>query len=234
MTQVLEPIVYVFFDLDGTLTDPREGIVRGLKYALAELGHSNPTDTELERYIGPPLQDSFVSLLNSSEADLIRQAVSLYRRHFSSEGMFANAVYPGIENALAELQEQGLVLYVVTSKPTVFAKQILAHLSLSRFFHNTYGSKLDGTRSSKEELIASVLAEESVPAGSTIMVGDREHDVRGAILNGVTPVGVLWGYGSRQELRGAGASLLCESPESLVEVLSSNLALERMRLTQHR
>jgi phosphoglycolate phosphatase len=232
--KAVESIVYILFDLDGTLTDPREGIVQSLKYALQALGYPSPSDKQFEGYIGPPLQESFAALLPSSDAEQIGRAVSLYRRRFTAVGMFENAVYPGIENALATLQEQSVSLYVVTSKPTVFAKQILDHFGLSRSFQNTYGSELDGTRSNKEELIAYVLAAESISAGSTVMVGDREHDVRGAITNGVTPLGVLWGYGSRQELTGAGAVLLCERPESLVEVLSSNPPLERTLLTRHR
>jgi phosphoglycolate phosphatase len=225
--------VYVFFDLDGTLTDPREGIVRCLKHALQGLGVPSPTDKDLEQYIGPPLHANFASLLNSTDAELIGQAVALYRRRFAATGMYENAVYPGIENALLMLQAHDVLLYVVTSKPTVFAKQILAHFGLSRFFQNIYGSELDGTRSDKQELIAHVLAEESIAARNTVMVGDRKHDVRGAITNGVLPLGVLWGYGSRQELAQAGASFLCESPGTLVEILSSNLPFERALRTQH-
>ena len=214
--------MYIFFDLEGTLTDPRVGIVRCLKYALQELGAPSPTDRELEQYIGPPLPASFAALLNSTDATLIGQAVTLYRQRFAAKGMFANTVYPGIEKVLLRLQAHDVLLYVATSKPTVFAEQILTHCGLRRFFQNIYGSELDGTRSDKKELIAHVLAEERIVASSAVMVGDREHDIKGALLNGVRPVGVLWGYGSRQELTRAGASLLCEGPEALAEILSSN------------
>ncbi len=217
----------IFFDLDGTLTNPREGIIRCLKYALDALGYPSPLDEQLERYIGPPLQASFASLLNSSDAHLIGRAVALYRQRFASAGMFENTVYPGIENALTALQAHNVPLYVTTSKPTVFAVQILEHFGLKRFFHHIYGSELDGTRSEKGELLAHVLAAESVPVSRAVMVGDREDDIKGALTNGVMPVGALWGYGSRQELTRAGATLLCESPEALVEVLSSKLTPER-------
>jgi len=217
----------IFFDLDGTLTDPRDGIIRCLKYALHALEYPSPLDEQLDRYIGPPLQESFASLLNSSDVQLIGRAVALYRQRFASTGMFENAVYPGIESALAALRAHNVQLYVTTSKPMVFAVPILERFGLQRFFHRIYGSELDGTRSDKGHLIAHVLAEESIPASNAVMVGDREHDVTGALTNGVMPLGVLWGYGSRQELTRAGASLLCESPEALVEVLSSNLLLER-------
>jgi len=211
----------LFFDLDGTLTDPRIGIVRCFQYALRELGCPSPSDGQLVQYIGPPLRESFALILKSTDDELIGKAVSLYRRRFSSTGMFENTVYPGIPNALAELRSYNVLLYVVTSKPTVFSTQILTHFGLRRFFQNTYGSELDGRRSRKEELIAHVLAEESIQASKAVMVGDREHDIAGALANGVIPVGILWGYGSQQELTGAGTLLLCDSPDSLIELLSS-------------
>jgi phosphoglycolate phosphatase len=219
----------LFFDLDGTLTDPREGIVRCLRYALQSLGRPSPSDQQLVSYIGPPLQESFASLLASNDTTLIRQAVSLYRERFAAVGMFENVVYAGIENVLSELQKHRVLLYVVTAKPTVFAKEILNHFGLSRFFQNIYGSELDGTRSHKADLLAHVLAEEPLATNTTIMVGDRKHDVRGAITNGITPLGVLWGYGSRQELTEAGAYLLCEHPGSLMDVLFSHPPFKRTR-----
>ena len=213
----------LFFDLDGTLTNPREGIVRCLTYALDALGYPSPLDGQLERYIGTPLRACFASLTNSSDVQLIERAVELYRQRFASEGMFENTVYPGIENALATFRSYNVQLYVTSSKPTVFAVQILEHFGLQRFFEQIYGSELDGTRTDKGELVAHVLAEESISASNAVMIGDREHDVKGALTNAVMPVGVLWGYGSRDELTRAGATLLCERPEALVELLSSNL-----------
>src|SRR3989442_12866504 len=136
MTKPKEPAVYVFFDLDGTLTDPHEGIVRCLKYALQELRAPSPTDRELEQYIGPPLHASFAALLNSKDAELIGQAVAVYRRRFAAKGLYENVVYPGVEKALLMLQAHDVLLYVVTSKPTVFAKQILTHFALNRVFQN--------------------------------------------------------------------------------------------------
>jgi phosphoglycolate phosphatase len=203
---------------------------------LDALGHPSPSDEQLERYIGPPLRASFALLLNTNDVQLIERAVELYRQRFASEGMFENSVYPGIENALATLRMYDVQLYVTTSKPTVFATQILEHFGLERYFKQIYGSELDGTRTDKGELVAHVLAEESISASNAVhvlaeesisasnavMIGDREHDVKGALANGVTPVGVLWGYGTRQELTAAGAILLAENPESLVKVLKSS------------
>jgi phosphoglycolate phosphatase len=213
--------MYIFFDLDGTLCDPREGIIRCLKYALDRLGYPAPQDNDLERYIGPPLYESFGTLLQSSDAQLISRAVELYRQRFASQGIFENTVYDGMGDALDALRRKDFRLYVVTSKPSVFATPILEHVGLRKYFDRVYGSELDGTRADKSALIAHVLAEERLPAANAIMVGDREHDVRGALANGVTPVGALWGYGSREELQRAGASLLYESPGALSALVSS-------------
>jgi phosphoglycolate phosphatase len=207
--------ISIFFDLDGTLCDPHDGIVRCLQYALEQLGHATPPGEELARYIGPPLHDSFATLLNSSDAQLVKRAVELYRERFASKGMFENTLYAGIPDALRKLKTQHFQLHVVTSKPTAFARQIIGHFGLERFFHNIYGSELDGTRADKGQLIAHVLEQEQIHPPEAVMVGDREHDIRGAIANAVHPIGVLWGYGSREELTQAGASLLCDTPDSL-------------------
>lgn len=211
----MESRASIFFDLDGTLCDPREGIVRCLQYALEQLGHATPPDDELVCYIGPPLYDSFATLLNSSDTQLVKRAVELYRERFVSKGMFENTLYAGIPDALRKLKIQHFQLHVVTSKPSIFARQIIAHFGLERFFHNIYGSELDGTRADKRQLIAHVLEQELIHPPEAVMVGDREDDIKGAIANGVRPVGVLWGYGSREELTEAGASVLYETPESL-------------------
>jgi phosphoglycolate phosphatase len=211
----LESITSIFFDLDGTLCDPREGIVRCLQHALRELGHTPPPDDQLLGYIGPPLHDSFATLLNSGDTDLAKQAVELYPERFASTGIFENTLYAGILEALEKLKSQHRELHVATSKPTTFAGQIVDHLGLRGFFQNIYGSELDGTRADKRELIAHILEKEQIHPRDAVMVGDREHDIKGAIANGVRPVGVLWGYGSREELTEAGASVLCETPESL-------------------
>lgn len=217
----------VLLDLDGTLTDPREGIVGCIKYALNELAHGCPGDSELSRYIGPPLQETFSVLLRSTDPARINTAVALYRARFAVTGMFENSVYPGITEALSDLQELGAVLYVATSKPQAYAVKIVEHFGLREFFRAVYGSELDGTRSSKADLIAHILKTESLSPASTCMVGDRLHDVVGAKANSVFPVGVLWGYGSRDELVSAGAAALCESPATLHPVLRYYSALQQ-------
>jgi phosphoglycolate phosphatase len=209
----------VFFDLDGTLCDPRDGIVRCLRYAFERLGYPGPPDDHLERYIGPPLQETFATLLETKNHEVIERAVALYRQRFISHGMYENTVYPGIAETLALLRSESHRLYVVTSKPSVFAEKILVHFGLQRFFQNVYGSELDGRRSDKGDLIAHVLREEKISPSDAVMVGDREHDIEGALANGVFPIGALWGYGTREKLAEANAALLCESPKALANWL---------------
>lgn len=209
----------ILFDLDGTLCDPREGIVHCLQYALGELGIAEPAEDQLVRYIGPPLHESFAALLGATDVELIQRAVGLYRKRFTSKGMFENKLYPGITDALAALKAAHDRLLVVTSKPTIFARQIIAHFGLGEFFQNVYGSELNGTRANKRELISHVLQQETIVSAKAVMIGDREHDIKGATANRVRAVGVLWGYGSREELTRAGASVLCGTPESLPNYL---------------
>lgn len=205
----------VLLDLDGTLTDPKEGIVGCIRHALTGLEHLCPSDADLVRYIGPPLQDTFGQLMGTDDPVRIDAAIALYRERFTGTGMFENTVFHGIPEALAALKESGATLYVATSKPRVYAARIIEHFGLSGFFRAVYGSELDGTRTNKAHLIAHILEVETLSPGMTCMVGDRLHDVAGARANGVFPVGVLWGYGSREELVSAGAAVLFESPAML-------------------
>jgi phosphoglycolate phosphatase len=210
----------VLFDLDGTLIDPREGILECLKYMLDSLGHPIPTDEILVRYIGPPLQENVLELLGSENRDRLAKGIALYRNRFSSQGVYEAHVYPGIHDVLSELRYRKWNLFVATTKPYVFATRILDHFHLSKFFSGVYGSELDGTRADKVELIAHLIKEESIQRANTYMIGDRAQDVLGALKNGVTPIGSLWGYGSRDELVNAGATLLCDKPSKLLEILS--------------
>jgi phosphoglycolate phosphatase len=147
--------------------------------------------------------------------------MALYRERFSATGLFENRIYAGIPEALKILKKTGATLIVATSKPTIFAERIVEHFGLGGDIHAVFGSELDGTRSGKAELIAHVLKTRSISPAKTFMVGDREHDMRGAKANGVSAVGALWGYGSRQELLDAGAMALCEEPRELLATLSS-------------
>jgi phosphoglycolate phosphatase len=217
----------VLIDLDGTLTDPRVGMVESIKYAMSRLGLPCPSDRQLERYIGPPLQDTFAVLLNSKVPENIESAIELYRERYSVTGLFENTVYPDIPMALSALKEMGVSLFVATSKPKVFAERIVERFGLGEFFKAIHGSELDGTRIRKGDVIAHTLTVEKLSSESTIMVGDRLHDITGARENGLFSIGVLWGFGSREELVEAGASVLCEEPKSLARVFSSNYAPQR-------
>ena len=208
----------IFFDLDGTLTDPKPGITRSIQYALDKLGQPTiPTEDELTWCIGPPLRASFVKLLGEASADL---AVSLYRERFSDIGLYENSVYPGVVDVLTALRQSGHRLFVATSKAHVFADRIIDHFDLREHFERVFGAELDGTRADKSDLLAYALKTAAVESSHAIMIGDRSHDMIGARNNGIRGIGVLYGYGSEQELTAAGASQLCATPKAVLDCLS--------------
>jgi phosphoglycolate phosphatase len=205
----------IYFDLDGTLTDPKPGITRSIQYALQKLDHPTmPTEDELTWCIGPPLRASFVRLLGAeTSADL---AVSYYRERFSDVGLYENGVYDGIGDVLTALCASGHRLFVATSKPHVFAERIIDHFGLRDHFERVFGSELDGTRVDKSHLLEYALKEVSVDPAKTLMIGDRSHDMVGAKNNGMKGIGVLYGYGSRDELLEAGAHHVCATPGAIL------------------
>ncbi len=205
----------IFFDLDGTLTDPKPGITRSIQYALQKLDLPVPTQDELTWSIGPPLRDSFVKLLGGdSQADL---AVSLYRERFGDVGLYENAVYPDIEHILTALKASHGRLFVATSKARVFAERIIEHFGLGGYFEQVFGAELDGTRVHKGDLLAYALDNSNVDPSRALMIGDRSHDIIGAKNNGMDALGVLYGYGSRQELIEAGARHVCATPRAVLD-----------------
>lgn len=204
----------ILFDLDGTLTDPKVGITKSVAYALSQVGiEVNDLDT-LCPFIGPPLKDSFMNFYGFDEPTAM-QAISEYRVYFVKQGMLENEVYEGIECLLEMLQKQGKTLLVATSKPAVYAKQILEHFGLASYFTEIYGSELDGTRSKKAEVIRYALEKQKLDAQHCVMVGDRSHDIIGAKENQMESIGVLYGYGNRQELEDAQASIIVETIDAL-------------------
>ena len=202
---------YVYIDLDGTLTDPFEGISNCIGYALERLGQARPGDDELRRFIGPPLLETFEELLGRERAP---RALGYYRERFGDIGWRENAVYPGIHDALRTMTDAGHCCFVATTKPHVFARRIVEHFELAAYFTEVYGSELDGTRTDKTELLRVAQRGRSA-AKESVMIGDRYHDVVGARNNGVRAIGVTWGFGTADELRGAGADCLAASPEQL-------------------
>jgi phosphoglycolate phosphatase len=213
--------VHVLFDLDGTLTDPGPGITGCIQHALASLGLRPPAASDLRHCIGPPLRESLAALLGPDGGTRVEEALRLYRARYAAEGLFENQVYPGIEAALAALSRQGHRLWVATSKPQVYALQIVEHFGLAPYFAGVHGSELGGAHADKGDLIAHILRTEGIAPEGAWMVGDRRHDVAGARRNRVSAVGVLWGYGSEEELRAAGAARIVTRPAELCALLGA-------------
>lgn len=208
------------FDLDGTLTDPGMGITNSVAYALAQYGIQTEDRTVLYPFIGPPLRESFMKFYGFSE-EKAEEAVWKYREYFSDKGLFENEVYPGIKEMLGGLKNAGARLFVATSKPTGYAKQILDHFELSEYFEDIQGSTMDGSREKKADVIAYLLNVNHIQEKEeVIMVGDRRQDIDGAKENGLDSCGVLYGYGSRDELEEAQADYIVENVEELGKILA--------------
>lgn len=208
----MTPARTLLFDLDGTLTDNYAGIAASIRHALARLAAPEPTEAALRTCVGPPLRDSFARLLSTADAAVVEQAVAHYRERFSDVGWKENVAYPGIAEALAALAGRGIAMYVCTAKPATFARRIVEHFGFAPYFRGVYGADFAGNFDDKATLMAHLLATERIPPAMSIMIGDRHHDIRAARTNGVGAVGVLWGYGSRDELADADA-LLAAPPE---------------------
>jgi len=205
----------IYFDLDGTLTDPKTGITRSIQYALERLGQPVPTEDQLAWCIGPPLLASLKQLVGNDA--LAREALVLYRERFSEIGLFENEIVPGIEETLSTLAASRRRMFIATSKPAVYAERIVTHFGLGPYFERVFGSELDGTRTDKTDLLRFALQTAQVDPRQSIMIGDRGHDMIGARNNGMTAIGVLYGYGSKDELVDAGAHRICETHRELID-----------------
>lgn len=208
----------ILMDLDGTITDPKEGITRSVRIALRRFGIEEQDSKRLEAFIGPPLLESFQVFYGMDQEQACR-ALTAYREYFADRGIFENRVYDGMERMLARWTAAGFTLMVATSKPTVFARRILDHFGLARYFSFVGGSELDGARTAKGDVIRYVLEHEGVNPAAAVMVGDRKHDILGARQAGIASVGVLYGYGSREELEQAGAGRIAATVEELSDLL---------------
>lgn len=210
---------YVLFDLDGTLTDSQEGIMNSIVYALDHYGITVEDRSSLRPFLGPPLVDSMMKYYGFDREQAL-EAVEKYREYFNVKGLFENKVYPGIGALLRQLKERGFLLLVATSKPEEFSRIILEHFGLADCFAFIGGATMDDSRVRKGDVIRYVLESNRIADPSTaIMVGDRENDILGAKENGLESIGVLYGYGDRQELLQAGADYLAESVEAIAELL---------------
>lgn len=208
---------YLFFDLDGTLTDPAQGITNSFIHAYKEFGMEVPSYEQLCSYIGPPLRYTFEKSFGFS-GEKINEGVKKYREYYKDKGLFENSVYPGIHEMVAALKKAGVHLTVATSKPEVYSVQIMEKFGLAQYFDFICGSNLDETRSKKAEVIRYALEKNgNPPLDQVLMIGDRMHDVEGAKETGIKCAGVLFGYGNREELENAGADYLLSSVEELSE-----------------
>lgn len=209
----------ILLDLDGTLTDPYDGITRSVAYALDRMALPALRGQELRSFIGPPLQDRFAELGMDDEG--VARAVDLYRERFTDRGLYENRIYDGVEEALAALTAASLVLAVATSKPTTFAERIAVHFGLDKHLSLVAGATLDGRRRKKADIIDFALTALGTDASNAVMVGDRAQDIIGARAHGMRSIGVSWGYAEPGELEAAEADQIVATPAELVQVLVS-------------
>ena len=217
-----------FLDLDGTLIDPSIGLKACTRHALEALDRSCPADEVLTSFIGPPLRQMFSTLLESEDSQLIEDAVDLFRQRYRERFLVETRLYEDIPGMLQRARTGASAMFVATSKPATFAERILDHFQIAPYFSGVYGNGLDGRFDDKADLIGHALAAEGIPPDAALMIGDRAVDVVAANAHGIPTIGVLWGYGSRDELHEAGAARLCETPRELAEYLSQTSSPQTM------
>ena len=210
---------YIFFDLDGTLTDPALGITNSFIHAIKYFGLEIPSYETLCSFIGPPLPETFKTQFGFSD-EKAEEGVKKYREYFAEKGLFENSVYPGIPELLSDLQGSGKKLVVATSKPEEYSVRIIEHFGLSKYFENVCGSLMDESRSKKDEVIEYAIERNGIKDRSKIlMIGDRKHDIIGAKKCNLAACGVLFGYGSLEELEKAGADFIAKDIPQLRSIL---------------
>lgn len=212
---------YLLFDLDGTLTDPAQGITNSFIYALKYFGIEIPSYEKLCTYIGPPLPLTFKKEYGFDD-EKATLGVKKYREYFADKGLFENKVYPGIPELLQQLKDMGKHLLIATSKPEVYSIKIAEHFDFAKYFDFICGCNMDETRSTKAEVIEYALRLANISENDkskVLMIGDREHDIIGAKQNGLKSCGVLFGYGSKEELKNAGADYIIQKPEELLQII---------------
>lgn len=209
---------WLLFDLDGTLTDPFEGITRSVEYALNAFGIEVEDRRVLAPFIGPPLVESLTERYGFTMEDAVT-AVAKYREYFAVKGLYENELFEGIPELLSDCRKAGYKISMATSKPTHYARIIAEHFDIARYFDAIHGSSLDGTRITKSSVVAEAVAEEHLDPARALMIGDRRHDVEGAGEHGIRTVGVLYGYGSREEHEAAGAAYIVNDLDELRELL---------------
>ena len=212
-------IKYILFDLDGTLTNPKEGITKCVQHALHYFGIEKECD-ELVSFIGPPLKEQFMKFAGLNEQDA-EKAVSVYRERFAPIGLFENEIYPGVIELLRTLKEQGKIIALATSKPTIFASQIVEKYGIAPYLDYLSGSELDGTNVEKSAVVRIAMEKLGAIAEETVLIGDRMHDAEGARENGIGCIGVSYGFAAEGELEKAGVEKIAATPSELSEILSA-------------
>ena len=214
---------YIFLDLDGTIINSMEGIAESVQYGLKHMGIIENDKKQLAKFIGPPPRYSFAKFWGIKKEDL-DWVMKKYREYYKESGIYKNELYSGMEEMLANLYNKDFKLIVATSKPEVFAKKILKNLNLDQYFMDICGSTLDGSRSEKKDVITYALNKNNIKdVSEVIMVGDRHHDVEGAKVNSMEVVGVLYGFGSKDELEKAGANYIAATVQDLEKMLLKNI-----------
>lgn len=209
----------VLFDLDGTLTDPGVGITNSVAYALGKWNIEVSSREELYCFIGPPLTDSFERYYGFSKEQALL-ALKYYREYFSDKGIYENEIYSGIKDMLSVLKEKGKRVVLATSKPEKYAVEILKYFGITDYFDFIAGATMDETRNKKADVIAYALKNAEINDLKTaVMIGDREQDITGAVCNGLDSIGVLYGYGSREELEHAGATYKAQTVDDILKIV---------------
>jgi len=209
---------HILFDLDGTLSESGTGIINSYEYTLKAYGIEHKRE-DLAEFVGPPLRDNLLKYLK--EGHNVDDYIKTYREYYSEHGIFENDMYPGIKNMLEKFSEEGYKLHVASSKATFYIEKVLKHFGIFEFFTSIGGDHMEGGRGEKIDIINYVLDMNNIAdKSSVIMVGDRKYDILGAKECGVESIGVLFGYGSREELEEAGAAYIAESPQQIWEIIS--------------
>lgn len=215
---MIKPNAWVFLDLDGTMTDAGPGITKSIAYALERMGETPPPLKDLEKFVGPALQETFPQL-GVTDVDT---ALGFYRERYTDVGLFENSVYDGVYKMMDDLAALGFRLAMATAKPLVYASRITDHFDLAPRMEQQFGSELGGWLTNKKDLLEHALNETGADPAASFMLGDRSHDAIGAHHNGITPIGALWGFGSRNELNEARCAAICAAPAD-VPIIVENL-----------
>jgi len=209
----------VLFDLDGTLTDSQEGVIKCFQYTIMELRQAYCSESELKSLIGVPIRSIFQKLLESDDNDLINKAICLYRERFSEIGIVENKVYPGITDLLVVLHKNSYRLWIVTLKNEVDAQKIAKYFSFDKLIRGVYGPNLNEYPDNKSQLIKSVLTDFQLVSNETVMIGDREEDIFAGKSNQTMTIGVTYGYGTEDEITNSGPDYICSNPYEIRKVI---------------